>query len=218
MIIENFFKAIIYFTVLYLIFYILYSSFSSQEKINNSSDIFCKEDPIQNTCSDIQNLSIEGISSEYYKDVVIVAKAEYTIQARLVLKTEYNDQNSGIAKCDLALAWGDIAKISNIKDVTYSQSNRWYYFTTHNILKFSVKYVGEHSCNLHAIASTKKIQKEIDSLKQYDIVRLKGYLVNVTWKNENDSSYYWNSSLRRDDSGDGACELMYITDIQIISN
>lgn len=198
--------------------YSYFSKFFQIEKINPKNDIFCKENPIQKECTSKENLSIENIPQSDYKNVVIKAKAEYEIQARLALKTKYNDRDSGIAQCDLALVWGEIAQANNFHVVTYSQSNRWYYFTTHNIQRFSVQYVGQHSCNLHAIASTQEIQKKIDSLNKYDIVQLKGYLVNVTWKDKNNQNFYWNSSLRRDDLGDGACELMYITDIHIIQN
>jgi hypothetical protein len=41
-----------------------------------------------------------------------------------------------------------------------------------------------------------------------DIIELRGYLVEVTAPD----GWHWRSSLSRTDSGDGACELMWVTE------
>jgi len=44
-----------------------------------------------------------------------------------------------------------------------------------------------------------------------DIVRLRGKLVDI----DHPSGWHWRSSLRRDDTGGGSCEIVYLEDIEI---
>ena len=51
-------------------------------------------------------------------------------------------------------------------------------------------------------------------VRRGDHIRIKGYLVNVDAVKPNGSeSYYWHSSTSRTDTGDGACEVIYATEI-----
>ena len=49
-------------------------------------------------------------------------------------------------------------------------------------------------------------------LRPGQLVRLTGYLVDV----RGPGGFYWNTSLRRDDTGDGTCELMGIEEVTVL--
>ena len=73
--------------------------------------------------------------------------------------------------------------------------------------------ISEYFSNNHLIPSDKKIENQIKSIKENDFVKIDGYLVNVYCKKSNGSYFYWNSSTSRSDSGNGACEVIYVTNI-----
>ena len=68
-----------------------------------------------------------------------------------------------------------------------------------------------HAANVHVISADKTVAKAVSSLRAGQIATMKGYLVNVSKAD----GFRWNSSLTRDDSGNGACELFYVQAIRI---
>ncbi len=75
-------------------------------------------------------------------------------------------------------------------------------------------YVSTHCSNNHLIPADNAIKRKIKRLKKGDHVRIQGYLVNVDAENSAGKVYLWDTSVSRDDSGDGACEIIYVTNIQ----
>lgn len=59
---------------------------------------------------------------------------------------------------------------------------------------------------MHLIAADAAVDATLDRIREGHIVSLSGYLVNV----EGDDGWRWRSSLRRTDTGAGACELIYV--------
>ncbi len=63
-----------------------------------------------------------------------------------------------------------------------------------------------HSANMHMIPASDEVEETLLSAIRGDIVDLQGYLVEV----HGEKGWKWVSSLRRDDTGDGSCELVYV--------
>jgi hypothetical protein len=63
-----------------------------------------------------------------------------------------------------------------------------------------------HSANMHMIPASREVERSLRALRPGDIVRLHGYLVEV---NATDG-WRWRSSLTREDTGAGACELVLL--------
>jgi hypothetical protein len=164
-------------------------------------------DPIQINVNGLDNLYIE---TEDY-DVSIDLLAEYNIEAVIKSKKKYTDYSSQIAQYDLALAWGDLNQEDIDDHIKYSQRGRWYYYNWDAGSLVSGAYIAEHSSNVHIISEDDLVLKEIKKLDVSDHIKLTGYLVNVTFDNG-----VWKSSLTRTDTGDGACELMYVTNVEIL--
>lgn len=165
-------------------------------------------DPIQISASELDPIYI---STEDY-DVSIDILAEYTIEAVIKSKKKYTDYSSQIAQYDVALAWGDLNQEDINEHIKYSQSGRWYYYNWDAGSLVSGTYIAEHSSNVHLISKDSSVFKEIKKLDVNDHIKLTGYLVNVTFE-----SGVWRSSLTRTDTGDGACELMYVNTVELLN-
>ena len=98
------------------------------------------------------------------------------------------------------------------KYVTFSQSDRWYYFEYKNDSPLNESYIVTHSSNNHIIPANENIQLAIKSIKKKDKVILRGFLVNAQGKYDN-MDFWWNSSLTRNDTGDSSCEIFYVTKV-----
>ena len=68
------------------------------------------------------------------------------------------------------------------------------------------------SSNMHIIPANERVRSMLKEVRKHDVVRLKGYLVHCVGKD----GWKWTSSLSRNDSGNGACELIYTESVEII--
>ncbi|NNJ73053.1 MAG: hypothetical protein HKP09_07715, partial [Enterobacterales bacterium] len=72
-----------------------------------------------------------------------------------------------------------------------------------------------NSANMHIIPATDLVADEIDEIRVGDLIELSGYLVNASSTSEN---WYWQSSLNRNDTGNGACELIWVQQLKILTS
>lgn len=141
--------------------------------------------------------------------------AKYKVSAMVVSKQGYRfGWQSRISPLDLALAWGDLAESEYDRYVTYFQNNRWYYFRYKADSPVDKQYIIAHSSNHHIIPATENINQALKGIRKKDKVKLEGYLVNVTGQYKG-RDVWWNTSLSRSDTGNGSCELFYVTKAQI---
>jgi hypothetical protein len=59
---------------------------------------------------------------------------------------------------------------------------------------------------MHMIPANDDIERRLKSVRAGNLVRIRGYLVEVTGKD----GFRWKSSLSRSDTGAGACELVWV--------
>lgn len=145
----------------------------------------------------------------------IVPVADYKIAAMVVSKKSYRfGWNAKVSPIDLALVWGRMAEPEYDKYIKYSQSDRWYLYQYEPGSPFSNAYVRTHSSNNHIIPANENILKAIKKIKKREKVILEGYLVNVTGSRKGEH-FWWNSSKTRTDTGDGSCEVFYVTKARI---
>lgn len=160
-------------------------------------------DPIQEV--------IESPSPFRHKEFIINPKAEYDITARVLSVENYLfDRGASLSPIDLALGWGIMSDSAILENIEIEQSVRFYSWRT-DTLEVPLKEISRHSANTHIIPSSKYIAGKLDDVRDGHIVRLKGYLVSV----KGDDGMTWNSSMARDDTGAGACELLWVEDIEL---
>jgi hypothetical protein len=137
--------------------------------------------------------------------------AKYEITAKVQSKQRYvGDWSAKISPFDFALAWGELVDRKLDKFIKYSQTSRFYMYRYKPGTPLSQKYISEHSANTHIIPATKNIRKALFKVRKKQIVKMEGYLVRIngTYKK---GTVSWNSSTIRTDTGNGACEVMYVT-------
>ena len=171
-------------------------------------------DPTQIPATGEVNMKLE----EY--DVNIKYKASYKIKALAVSTKNYSGTSIPdlLAKKDVALAWGSVAENNEKVDFNWSQDGRWYKWMVTDGSQLSAAGLSEsdvnrHSANNHLIPADGEIKKEISKIRKGDIVEITGYLVSLKATKPEGETYDWNSSLTRTDTGNGACELIYVTGV-----
>jgi hypothetical protein len=145
----------------------------------------------------------------------LTAQASYTIAARVKGKEDYifDEWRSELAPFDLLLVWGKMTDPAADREISYSQSGRWYYYQYSAKFPFDRQYVIEHSSNNHIIPATENLKSALSGLHKNQDILLKGYLVNADG-NYKGGKYWWHTSLSRGDEGDGSCELFYVTRLE----
>ena len=145
-------------------------------------------------------------------DVSISLLAEFSLDAMVLSKQRYYfGRDAELAPYDLALGWGPMSNPEVIKDIRISQGNRWYTYRYKIPPPIPHREISYHSSNMHLVAATKEVAEEIKNVRWGDIIHMEGYLINIT----GDDGWYWNSSLSRSDTGDGACELVWVEKFSI---
>ena len=155
-------------------------------------------------------------------NIDITFKYTYSLDALVVSTKEYD--GSGVADklspVDLGLAWGDVAAKNRQVDFHWEQRNRWIYWQLDSYSDL-MSVGGEEAIerqvsNNHIIPATNDIKKQVLKIRRGDRVRLEGYLVDVSGQNDKGAWIEWDSSVTREDTGDGACEVFYVTKVEIV--
>ncbi|MCK5696760.1 MAG: hypothetical protein KAI02_01270 [Gammaproteobacteria bacterium] len=149
----------------------------------------------------------------YYNDIEVKPQASFVIEAKVLAKKQYYfDAGSHIAPVDLALGWGRMSDETILKDIDISQRHRFFFW---RVDEFPIprKEIEQHSTNMHIIPSNETITQQINAIKEGQLIRLKGYLVNL----KRADGWHWESSLSRRDTGGGACELMWVEAVENVS-
>ncbi|HEY6625983.1 MAG TPA: hypothetical protein VIZ21_03430 [Ignavibacteriaceae bacterium] len=146
-------------------------------------------------------------SDEFYFN----ALAEYQIKARVLSRNNFSiGKESEISPFDLALGWGPMSDQSVIDKIDISQSNRWYRWKA-DVLPIPAKEISLNSANVHIIPKDETIQDKFDDVYSGSLIEMKGYLVEITTAD----GWRWKSSLKRDDTAGGSCELFWVEDLVV---
>lgn len=148
-----------------------------------------------------------------YKKFHLKPLAAFVIDARVLHRKTYRyDSGAALVPVDLAVGWGPMSDQAVLDRLNISQSARFYYYEYQGQPPIPKEEIISHSTNLHLIPSTDAIEAQCKSLRPGDLVHLSGLLVQATGPGIGT----WNSSLTRTDSGNGACELVWVEDLEKI--
>lgn len=140
------------------------------------------------------------------------ALAEYKIKARVLSRNNFSmGKESEISPFDLALGWGPMSDQSVIDKINISQSNRWYHWKA-DVLPIPMKEISLNSANVHIIPKDESVEDKFDQVYKGSLIEMKGYLSEVTTAD----GWRWKSSLKRDDTGAGSCELFWVEELKIL--
>ncbi|MEO5701658.1 MAG: hypothetical protein ABIS17_07470 [Casimicrobiaceae bacterium] len=141
-------------------------------------------------------------------------RARYEIVARVLRKEIYRfDGAAALAPVDLALGWGRMSDSAVLEQLAITQMGRFFYWRPRDPRTFAVPAdalvteVGQ----VHAIPSDPAIEQRLRRLRPGELVVMRGYLVDV----DGPAGFTWRTSLTRSDTGDGACEIMWIESLDV---
>ena len=139
--------------------------------------------------------------------------AAFVLDARVLHRENYHyDSGAALVPVDLAVGWGPMSDQAVLDHLTISQAARFYYYEYKNPPPIPPEEIISHSTNLHLIPSTEAIAAQCKSLRTGELVHLAGLLVQATGPDIGT----WSSSLSRTDTGKGACELVWVEEINEI--
>ncbi len=150
---------------------------------------------------------IEEAETWHLGNIEITPKAEFQIEARVLGRRDYRrDEGAVLAPVDLALGWGRMAQDEVLAELEISQRRRFYYWRTDDF-PIPRGEIESSSANMHLIPASPEVFEVIKTAERNQRVRLRGYLVDVQF----DDGWTWRSSTTRNDTGNGACELVLVT-------
>jgi len=145
-----------------------------------------------------------------FKDYMVDPQATYDIEARVLSVENYIvDAGAKLAPIDFAVGWGLMSDSAVIDHFKVGQGGRFYTIYPDE-QAIDIDEALKHSANMHLIPADNTVKQRLKKVKAGNIVNLHGYLVYVS----RSDGFTWHSSLTRNDSGDGACELMYVESVE----
>lgn len=147
-------------------------------------------------------------------DYTITGLAKFSMRGR-VLSTEpyWIDRGSGLVPVDLALGWGKMSDSAVLDKLEISQRGRFYFWNTkESDYPIPKEEISSSSANMHLIPASRTIERRIKEAEKGDIVEFSGYLARA----DRADGFNWSSSMTRTDTGDGACEVVYVESFRIL--
>jgi hypothetical protein len=141
--------------------------------------------------------------------VTVHPRAEFDVSA-VVASAEHYSLDAGAFVCpvDLAMTWGNLPQPPYKDRITYDQMDRFYFWRTAE--RLDLNYIATHSANMHMVPSTKNLARALGGIGSGDRVRIKGLLVDIDRRD----GFLWRTSMTRLDTGPGACELVWVEELQ----
>ncbi len=193
----------ILFVVLVLLAGMAYRDWSLRE-IEHPPGVLVSELPKQ--------VNVRGLASVTMDGYELTPRAEFEIRARVLSRKDYSwGTEADLSPVDLALGWGVMSDQAVLDRIEISQGSRWYYTRYELPAPISDKEIIQNSSNMHIIPAQNRIKKKLQDLRVGDIVRLRGRLVDI----DHPSGWHWRTSLSREDTGGGSCEIVYVEEIEI---
>ncbi len=146
---------------------------------------------------------------------------DYEINGLVVGKMDYRffsiDRNDSVFPIDICLIWGDNAakKLHKNSAVSFSQDCRWCWAQWSAGAKVNLSELS----NNHLLINDKEILRQAKDILRGDQIKITGRLVNVIAEPAGEkglSARAWNTSISRTDNGAGACEVIYVKDLEIL--
>lgn len=145
-----------------------------------------------------------------FKKYTITAVAKFEIDARILHRKRYWADGEDLVPYDVAVGWGPMSDQAVLDKLSISQCNRFFFYEWQNPPPVAVSEIAQHATNLHIISANKDVASAVKHLRRGEFVTMRGYLVNVGGPD----GFYWNTSLTRTDTGNGACEVFYVESVE----
>jgi hypothetical protein len=159
-----------------------------------------------------EQLTLDSPESFALNGYRITPLAKFRIRAKVLSREDYRfGREADLSPLDLALGWGRMSDEAVLRNITISQSGRWYRWRT-DAFPIPRREIETHSANMHLIPANDRIEEALDDIDAGQVVELRGLLVRA----DADDGWRWVSSLTRNDTGARACELVYVEQVRAV--
>ncbi|PLX26780.1 hypothetical protein C0583_05790 [Candidatus Parcubacteria bacterium] len=173
------------------------------------------QEPIQASSTSLNNFSFDYLDTNYNVKPI----ADYDLWGLVVsvnnIKAWYNmyhDKTSVNLK-DICVIWGDNLRNDIYKEVNY-KSGEWTCYASWGA-SASGKFDMHQLSNNHLFSDDENVRDVIKDMRIGDQIYLQGTLSEYA---KNGQTNYRGTSLSRDDSGNGACETIYVQKAEILDS
>ena len=143
-------------------------------------------------------------------DVTLVTRARFELTARVLSREDYHlDAGASLAPIDLALGWGRMSDTAVLSHIQISQGHRFYHWQVDHF-PIPRREIEQSSANMHMIPADDTARRELEQVRPGEVIHLQGFLVDAS----RPDGWRWRTSMTRDDTGDGACELVYVESVE----
>lgn len=140
-------------------------------------------------------------------------QARFEITARLLSSERYrHDGGASLSPIDWALGWGRMSDGAVLEQLGIRQGARFFTYRWQGAPPIPADEIIRSATNAHLIPADESIWKQLKRTAPGRVVRIEGLLVNAV----GDDGFRWNSSLTREDTGAGACELIYVRSVSVL--
>ena len=147
-----------------------------------------------------------------WKGYEINPVARYEIRARVLsTKRYFFGREADLSPVDFVLGWGPMSDNAVTSKLDISQSHRWYHYRWNDPPPINPAMIVRSSANTHLIPADDEIKACLLRVRRGEIITLKGYLVNI----KHPDGWKWRTSMLREDSGEGACEVMWVSEVKV---
>ena len=176
----------------------------------------CLESPLQADGNPDQGPLPPGHATPWdYIGYKVIPLATYWVEARVMHLQKYSDgRNAQVCPIDFAMGWARMSDPAIYGKLNITQDGRFYRWHWTGMPPIPESEIIVSSANMHLVPATTKVWSDLLTVKEGDLLQLDGYLVEITGPD----GWHWTSSLRRDDTGNGACELMWVNSVNIVEH
>ncbi len=178
-------------------------SYFSERPIDPGPGMHAPKAPLQEPLKEAAPFAFEG-----YR---ITPLARFTATARVLGTERYRfDRGADLVPVDLALGWGAMSDSRHLAGIDISQGNRFYFWRA-KTPPLPPEEIARHSANMHLIPRDGAMRKRLLGVRPGELVSFEGQLVEVAAPD----GWRWRSSLSREDTGNGACELVWMERFEV---
>lgn len=136
--------------------------------------------------------------------------AGFSVDARVLSREDYRmGREAELSPTDLALGWERMREDQVISQLSISQSSRWYSYRWEQEPPLPPQEIATSSANMHMIPADAAVADALDAIRKGDNVRIDGWLIEASAPD----GWRWRSWTTREDTGGGACEVIYVCSI-----
>lgn len=139
--------------------------------------------------------------------------AEFRTEARLLSRLTYRfDAGADLSPLDFAIGWGRMSDSAILDQLNISQGARFFSYRWSDGPPIPADEIVRSAANVHLIPADAAVKASLRRIRPGEVIELEGLLVAAS----REDGWSWKSSLTREDTGAGACELLLVQRVTVV--